>query len=85
MRTEYGYCPYCKRYIGSGYMATEHKKLCKSVSPEVREIHGGIKHNFKVMTLPNDISRCSNERCEVCSSSIDNDAVRTGTADMGSD
>jgi predicted Rdx family selenoprotein len=42
-RIEMGYCPYCKRYIGSGYIALEHKKLCKSVSPEVREIHSGIK------------------------------------------
>jgi hypothetical protein len=33
--------------IGGGYMATEHKKLCKSVSSEVREIHRGIKHNFE--------------------------------------
>jgi len=23
-----------------------------------------MKNNFEVMTLPNDISRCSNERCE---------------------
>lgn len=44
---KYGYCPYCKRYIGSGYIALEHKKLCKSVSKEVMEIHSGIKHNFE--------------------------------------
>jgi hypothetical protein len=47
MKTKYGYCPYCKRYIGSGYIALERKKLCKSVSQEVREIHSGIKHNFE--------------------------------------
>ena len=23
-----------------------------------------MKNNFEVMTLPNDISRCANERCE---------------------
>ena len=40
-KTKYGYCPYCKRYIGSGYIAVEHKKLCKNVTPEVRNIHGG--------------------------------------------
>jgi hypothetical protein len=38
---KHGYCPYCKRYIGSGYIGTEHKKLCKNVSVEVRKIHGG--------------------------------------------
>ena len=47
MKIEYGYCSYCKRYIGGGYMAMEHKKLYKSVSSEVREIHRGIKHNFE--------------------------------------
>ena len=46
MKTKYGYCPYCKRYIGSGYIALEHKKLCKSVSLEVREIHSGIKQRM---------------------------------------
>ena len=43
---KYGHCYYCKRYIGSGYIALEHKKLCKNVSPEVREIHSGIKQRM---------------------------------------
>ena len=43
---KHGDCPYCKRYIGSGYMATEHKKLCKNAKPEVREIHKGINKNI---------------------------------------
>ena len=50
-RIEMGYCPYCKRYIGSGYIALEHKKLCKNVSPEVREIHSGIKQNFETKEM----------------------------------
>ena len=25
---------------------------------------GGVRNNFEIMTLLNDISRCSNERCE---------------------
>ena len=39
MKAKYGYCPYCFRYIGSGYIYTEHKRLCKNVSAEVREIN----------------------------------------------
>ena len=43
---KYGYCPYCFRYIGSGYIYTEHKRLCKNVSAEVREINqGNIEYN----------------------------------------
>lgn len=39
---KYGYCPYCGRYIGSGYMACEHKKLCKNATPEARMLHKGL-------------------------------------------
>lgn len=40
-KTKYGYCQYCNRYIGSGYIAFEHKKLCKNASSEIRKINGG--------------------------------------------
>ena len=46
MKVKYGYCPYCFRYIGSGYIYTEHKRLCKDVSDEVRGINqGDVKQN----------------------------------------
>jgi hypothetical protein len=42
-KTKYGYCPYCGKYVASGYMTVEHKKICKNLTPEIRKIHGGIK------------------------------------------
>lgn len=39
---KYGYCTHCNRYIGSGYIASEHRKLCKNAIPEVRKIYKGI-------------------------------------------
>ena len=47
MKVKYGYCPYCFRYIGSGYIYTEHKRLCKNVSDDVREINQGNVENNK--------------------------------------
>lgn len=39
----YGYCPYCKRYIGTDKRAAAHKECCKNATPAIRELHSGIK------------------------------------------
>ena len=50
MKVKYGYCPYCFRYIGSGYIYTEHKRLCKNVSDDVRQINqGNMEYNKSQM------------------------------------
>lgn len=41
---KYGYCKHCNRYIGTGYIANEHIKLCKNTSEDVRIIHGANKN-----------------------------------------
>jgi len=53
VNSKYGYCPYCTRYIGSGYIATEHKKICKNVSPDRTKFDSRIENTY-IMDVRND-------------------------------